>query len=80
MTIALLVYHTVFVALEYLLNVDEMHDLLCLQKTITNITSQQDMAEVTHTNLRGHYAGQVDHGEYNSSDDDKAVRHEAEKV
>lgn len=46
------------------------------------VEHDSDMAEVTHTNLRDHRADQVEHGdlEYNSSDDDKAIRHEDEKV
>jgi SHS family lactate transporter-like MFS transporter len=44
------------------------------------VDHDSDMAEVTHTNLRDHHGGQVEHGDYNSSDDDKAVRHEDEKV
>jgi len=46
------------------------------------VEHDSDMAEVTHTNLRSHHADQVEHGdaEYNSSDDDKALRHDIEKV
>jgi len=43
------------------------------------VEHDSDMAEVTHTNLRNHHAGQVEHGD-NSSDDDKEIRREQEKV
>ncbi len=45
---------------------------------MTQGPTNYSQAEVTHTNLRGNH--EVDHGDYNSSDDDKAIRREEEKV